>query len=69
MVPIGLTSASGMAFNGRHGVVRDDGVKPGRVSVLLDGASGVMSISEANLAHIEPVAAEASHGGSVLDVD
>ena len=45
----GLTSANGLAANGRHGLVQDQLTKPGRAAVLLDGDTQPTSISTTNL--------------------
>ena len=45
----GLTSANGLAMNGRDGLVQDQITKPGRAAVLLDGDTKPTSISTTNL--------------------
>ena len=45
----GLTSANGLAINGRQGLVQDKTTKPGRLAVLLDGDTKATSISTMNL--------------------
>ena len=45
----GLTSANGLAVNGREGLVQDQTTKPGRAAVLLDGDTKTTSISTTNL--------------------
>ena len=46
---VGLTSANGLAINGREGLVQDQTTKPGRAAVLLDGDTEPTSINITNL--------------------
>ena len=46
---LGLTSAKGLATNGREGLVQDKAATAGRAAVLLDGDTKPTSISTTNL--------------------